>query len=122
VLLQLVALLCLVITSLLFPIHPPLLIVIFGYLFGLPSIHFAIQKNSFVLANVYGTCCVLLGIFPSSFSLYKLIFRESSTIGAFHIVLIAECLVVVLLNTIGALIAKSLMVLWQPKPPRDHKE
>ena len=105
----------LVVTTAFLSLHPPLLIAIVGYLIGLPAIHFGLQRNSFIMANIYGTCCVLLGLFPTSYSVYKILFKGPSSIDVHGIVIVAQCVVVVVLNIVGAYIAKALMVLWQPK-------
>ena len=99
---------------LLFP-HLPLTLTVFGYLIGLPAIHFGLRRNSTLLVNVYSSCCVLLGVFPASFALYKM-----ASVGTgwdvTSVFLGVQSATVLLLSVIGAYLSKELYVLWGPKP------
>lgn len=97
---------------LLFP-HPPLMLTVCGYLCGLPAIHFGLRRNSIVLVNVYGACCVVLGVFPVSFTLYKTVVGGAG-LDITSIFLVVQSGTVLLLNVIGAYLSKELMMLWAP--------
>ena len=123
-LLQIISVFVLALTSLLSSLHPPSLIIITGYLIALPSIHFGLRRNSFVLVNIYGTCCVLLGVFPASYSLYKVFFKDASFLSRFDVhsfLIVVQCSIVMILNVYGAYLAKNLMVLWQPKSSSNNR-
>ena len=97
---------------LLFP-HPPLMLAVCGNLFGLPAIHFGLRRNSISLVNVYAACCVLLGVFPMSFTLYKTAVSGAG-LEVTNVFLGVQSATVLLLNVIGAYLSKELMMLWTP--------
>lgn len=111
--LQALCLVSVLATAILLYPHPPLMLAVCGYLCGLPAIHFGLRRNSIVLVNIYGTCCVLLGVFPVSFILYKTAVSEAG-LEITNVFLAVQSATVLLLNVIGAYLSKELMTLWAP--------
>ena len=83
-----------------------------GFLIGLPCIYFGLKKNSIALVNFYSTCCVVFGLFPMSFRMYKLLFGPSMLAYPGGLILTVETGLILLLNVIGAYLARALMSLW----------
>lgn len=99
--------------ALLFP-HLPLMLTTCGHLVGLPAIYFGLRRNNVSLVNVYACCCVLLGAFPASFTLFKMVFAETG-LDITSIFLTVQSVTVLLLDITGAYLSKDLYKLWSPK-------
>lgn len=94
--------------------HLPLTLTVFGYLFGLPAIHFGLRRNSISLVNVYSTCCIIMGVFPASFTLYKMAVGGTGW-DITSVFLAVQSATVLLLSVVGAYLSKDLHTLWSPK-------
>ena len=87
----------------------PFLLCSIGYLIGIPSAYYGRLRNNAVLMNIYGVCCVMLGIFPMSYQLFNIFHHHTGHYLAFLV-----GVYIMVTNTAGALCARGLMVAWEP--------
>ena len=87
----------------------PFLLCTIGYLVGIPSAYYGSLRNHSILMNIYGNCCIVLGVFPMSYQLFHIFQHHTGDYLAF---LVGACIMVV--NIAGALCARGLLVAWEP--------
>lgn len=88
----------------------PSLLCFIGYLIGLPLAHLALRSNSYTYINLYGCCCSMLGVFPMLYTLYTSLWTGAVT--SYRYPRLGLALIVIVVNTMGMYIARSLMTVW----------
>lgn len=88
----------------------PSLLCCAGYVCGIPLCHFALQRNSVTLINLYGTSCSLFGVLPMFYLLYLSLWTGALT--EYRYVRLAEAVCVIAVNMGGMYFAKALMGVW----------
>lgn len=94
----------------------PFLLCTIGYLIGIPSAYYGRLRNHSKLVNIYGSCCMVLGVFPMSYHLFHMFHRHNEE----YISLIAGACVMVA-NITGGLCSRFLLIAWEPTA-KDKKQ
>ena len=87
----------------------PFLLCTIGYFIGIPSAYYGSLRNHSILMNIYGNCCVVLGVFPMSYQLFHIFQHHTGDYVAF---LVGAC--IMMMNIAGALCARGLLLAWEP--------
>ena len=106
------SLMCLVV-GLIVKYDYPCLLCFSGYLWGIPLGFMALSRNNPTYINFYGVCCSLLGVFPMVYVLYLSLW--TGLVNEYRYVRLTLAVAVVLVNTYGMHLAKTLMNVWTPK-------
>ena len=93
----------------------PFLLCTIGYCIGIPSAYYGRLRNHSILMNIYGNCCVVLGVFPMSYQLFHIFQHHTANYLAF---LVGACIMVV--NIAGGLCARGLLLAWEPAAKKKH--
>lgn len=93
----------------------PFLLCTIGYLIGIPSGYYGSLRNHSISMNIYGNCCVVLGVFPMSYQLFSIFQHHTGHYVAF---LVGACIMT--MNIAGSLCARGLLVAWEPATKKKH--
>ena len=93
----------------------PFILCTVGYLIGIPSAYYGSLRNHSILINIYGNCCIVLGVFPMSYQLFHIFQHHTGNYFAFSV---GACIMVA--NIAGGLCARGLMLAWEPATKKKH--